>query len=276
MRSGKLLAFAFFLLFTSGIYSQSQEVKNMRFGVGITPQLDWERSGNTNLYKGSGVAGKFGFGLNIEFRITDVVHFTTGIGGTFGGGSVNYGQADTIGYATDKSKNFIALSDINKDIIGTYTNPNNHFYKLNTRSYKTNYVTIPVALKMMTKAIGPLKYYILFGGNLEILTKARATDDVILNFGSSNASSTKLSDQDIYHDCIPVKASLNVGGGAEYTISGTTALVFGINYYRAFTSVTKSPSNYLFDGKPNNTGGMTPVTHKLFGDGFALSIGILF
>jgi hypothetical protein len=292
MRSGKLLAFAIIFSFTSNIFGQTDQ-KNVRFGMLITPQLDWLRSGNIKAYNRDGVNGKFGFGLSLEFRLTDVVHFTTGIGGTFTGGTENYNVGGTqIGYYTDNSTNPspIAIKDLNNElnapVADQVTYAKTHFAnKLQSRAYKATYVTIPVLLKMMTKPIGPLKYFGIFGGNLEVLTGAKGNDQVVLPSGST----TPIADLDISNDCNRFKASLNVGAGAEYVLSGTTALTFGINYYRAFTSLTSSTSGYLIQGNTsgntppqapfapsNNTGGYTNLTHKIYGDGFALTIGFLF
>ncbi len=273
MTTRKLLVFAIALLFS--FHAFSQDNKSMRFGMVITPQLDWERSGNTKLFAHDGVNGKFGFGLTTEFKITDNVHFLTGIGGTFSGGGENYNLQDTVGYFVDKSQNLIKVSDVNG---GSSSLVGGSAYRLIHRDYKTTYVTIPVLLKMMTKPIGPFRYFGEFGGNIEILTKAHANDQVELLTAKGYSSSTvTITDLNIYSDCIPFKASLNVGAGAEYTLSGSTAVVVSLNYYRSFLSLTKSTSEYLIDGHQPSPVGFTPLTnHGIYGDGVALTIGILF
>jgi hypothetical protein len=288
MTTRKLLVFVIALIFSCSVFGQDQ--KGMRFGMVITPQLDWERSGNTKLYAHDGVNGKFGFGLSTEFRITDNVHFLTGIGGTFSGGGENYNFNDTIGYVTDKSQNIIPIKTINGDVSGTNNNTDYHFYKLVHRDYKTTYITIPVALKMMTKQIGALKYFGSFGGNIEILTKAHANDQVI-DMRTNSTATVTITDLNIYSDCIPVKASLNVGAGCEYTLSGSTAVVFSLNYYRSFLSLTRGTSDHLIDNSYHNeritdphpgrldlnTSGANALTnHSIYGDGVALTVGILF
>jgi hypothetical protein len=293
MRTRTLLAFAFILMFSAQTFSQTDQ-KGVRFGMLVTPQIDWLRSGDTKQYAHDGVNGKFGFGLSLEFRLTDVVHFMTGIGGTFAGGGVNYTVGATpIGYYADNAQNPIKISDLNGELnskdyhFDPYWDPSNHSsYKLLSRVYKTTYVTIPVTLKMMTKPIGPLKYFGIFGGNLEVLTGAKATDQVLET--SSNKAFT-LTAIDVKNDCNFFKASLNVGLGAEYTLSGTTALTFGLNYYRAFTSLTNTSSSYLIKGNSNynsdpnqslspahNSGGFSSLSHSTFGDGIALTVGVLF
>jgi len=280
MTTRKLLVFAIASLFS--FHAFSQDNKSMRFGMYITPQLDWERSGNTKLYAHDGVNGKFGFGLSTEFKITDNVHFLTGIGGTFSGGGENYNVGgDTIGYVTDKNQNFIKVSDVNSAPGSTYLNSGNTYYRLIHRDYKTSYVTIPVQLKMMTKPIGPFRYFGEFGGNIEILTKAHANDQVeAFNkaTGTFSENTVTLTDLNIYSDCIPFKASLNVGAGAEYTLSGSTAVVFSLNYLRSFISATSGTSEYLYNGVSNHSSfALNAMSgHSVYGDGVALTIGILF
>ncbi|MFI5151442.1 MAG: outer membrane beta-barrel protein [Bacteroidia bacterium] len=270
MKTRTILVSLFIVMFAA--QSLGQDVKNIRFGMLINPQLDWERSGNSKLYTHDGINGKFGFGLSLEFKITDVVHFQTGLGGTFSGGGENYTASDTVGYVTDRTGVPYKIADVNNN--HTYLATPNHVYRLLHRQYKTSYITIPVMLKMMTKAIGPLKYFGQFGGNLEILTKATADDIVSTDFTTSHTTTnTAIS---IYSDCIPVKASLNVGAGAEYNISGTTSLVVSLNYLRSFTTLTKGTSDYLIDSSTSTGGTFTGLAHKIYGDGFALSIGILF
>jgi hypothetical protein len=290
MRTRNLLVIALALAFSTQL--AAQDSKSVRFGMLITPQIDWMRAGNQKSYLHDGVNGKFGFGLQLEFRLTEVVHLTTGIGGTFCGGGEKYNLGNTeIGYYTDKSQNQVKISELNNELNASPADQFNYWsnhssYKLLSRVYKTTYVTIPLTLKMMTKSIGAMKYFGMFGGNLEILTSAKATDQVT---EASTGKAYTISDIDIKNDCNLFKASLNVGAGAEYTLSGTTALTFGLNYYRAFTSTTSNPSNYLitgngnYNGDPksafspaNNSGGFTGLAHSLYGDGIALTIGILF
>jgi hypothetical protein len=291
MTTRKLIVCAIASLFAVKSFSQSDE-KKTRFGIVLTPQLDWLRTGNAKEYTGNGVAAKFGLGLSMEFKINDVVHFLTGIGGVFGGGTENYNVGSTpIGYYADNSLNPVKISDLNNELNQNAASQTAYFnghqsYKLLTRDYKTTYVTIPLALKMMTKEIGALKYFGIFGGNVEFLTGATATDQIVNTTTNVTSTNTGI---DVKSDCEFFKVGLNIGAGAEYTLSGTTAITFGLNYYRGFTSLTSSSSGYLitgnsnFNGSPqssfspvNNTGGFTSLKHSIYGDGIALTVGILF
>ncbi len=293
MTTRKLLVCAFVFLSSTQFFAQDS--KTVRFGMDITPQIDWLRSGNTKDYLHQGVNGKLGFGLDLEFKITDVVKFSTGIGGTFSGGGESYNTGTTpIGYYMDNSQNPVKISDLNNELNQPVSSQipywsGHQSYRLLSRVYKTTYITIPLTLKMMTKPIGPLKYFGIFGGNIEILASATATDQLINTNPATPNQALTVSGVNMMSDCNLFKASLNVGAGAEYTLSGTTGITFGINYLRAFTSLSSSTSNYLISGNPTyntnpstsfspgaNSGGFTALSHSLYGDAVVLKIGILF
>src|SRR4051812_47543225 len=63
--------------------------KKFRFGIRATPQPSWLKSDNTGS-KGSGAVFGFGFGMIMEFKLSDIIRFQTGVGGDFEGGWITY------------------------------------------------------------------------------------------------------------------------------------------------------------------------------------------
>ncbi len=247
--------------------------KKFRFGLRVAAQPTWLRSDDVKNYANSGTKFGFGFGLNAEFKLTSAVSFSTGIGGDFIGGSQEYKTDNTtLGYAVDKAGSYVEI-DKNWAANGS------KFYSIQSRKVKTTYVTIPLTLKMMTNEISGLKYFGVFGGNLGILTKARAEDQVTLVSGSLPTAGTN-SDMNIYHDCIPVKAELNVGIGTEYRLSGTTSAFLSINYIRGFTNLYRGTSKFLVTDFPNTyVNQISPpmgAKQGALGDMVQINIGILF
>src|SRR4051812_37024014 len=59
--------------------------KKWRFGLRVTPQPSWFSSGDKNNIPAGSIMG-LGFGLNVEYRFSDVAGILTGIGGDFEGG----------------------------------------------------------------------------------------------------------------------------------------------------------------------------------------------
>jgi hypothetical protein len=137
----------------------------------------------------------------------------------------------------------------------------------------------------MTKEFSGLKYYGIFGGEIGVLTKAVAEDDIeqiesITGNEIKYKPVTQNSDLNIMSDCIPVKASWKIGAGAEYNLSGTTNLFVGINYVRCFTNLYRSESKYVVGDFAstviNNVTPRVKAKQGAFGDAIVLNIGILF
>ena len=61
--------------------------KHVRFGLLVTPSVDWYKSGQ-KLTEKDGAGMKFGGGLTVEFRLTNVASLVTGATVNMGGGKV--------------------------------------------------------------------------------------------------------------------------------------------------------------------------------------------
>ena len=277
----KLLYTFIAISFATGIFAQDNS-KSVRFGVFVRGTPTWYgMSTNNNYSKGGAIFGA-GFGLNLEFRVTDVVSFQTGVGGDFDGGKINYaytigsGPAQSTNYATgyilDKTP---ALVDIRNHSYGDFSNGTLYSSRdLLSRRVHTTYVTIPLILKMKTKEISGFKYFVDFGANVGVLAGAKADDNTI--FGLNTATYKGLS---IYKDCNPVRVGLNVGGGAEYRLAGTTSVFLSVNFVNSFISTVKSTSIYNatnVDFSHNSQGTFTYATQKLNTNGIQINIGVLF
>jgi hypothetical protein len=235
---------------------------------------------NNNYSKGGAILGT-GFGLNMEFRISDVVSFQTGIGGDFDGGKIKYnydlGPAANnyaTGYILDKTPSLVEIKGQNLAPNSTISNNlisgQNTFHQLLTRRIHTTYVTIPLVLKMKTREISGFKYFVDFGGHIDVLAGAKANDNT--TDGLSSTSYTGLS---MYKDCIPVRIGLNVGGGAEYRLAGTTSVFMSLNFVNSFISTVKANSVYNFTNVDSH-GNFTYAAQSLKSNGIQINVGFLF
>lgn len=249
------------------------DLKNFRFGLKTTGALTWYAPDDKKKFESGGVSAKGGYGLMMEFRLNKVAVLATGLQVDYDGGKLNFG-------GTTKDTSFYYLSDgallSNKDTAGKdYT-----AYALNSRQYNTTYVTIPLTLKLKTNEIGYLTYYGQFGLNASFRLKNRTDDAVSLTTVSStqpylSAANGTASQNDIDNtkDMQLFKFALNIGGGAEWNLSGSTSLVFGLNWYNGFSNVLKSDSKYLFRTFSHD---FNPTEQKARANAIALSVGILF
>jgi hypothetical protein len=278
----KLLYTFIAISFATTILAQDDS-KSVRFGVFVRGTPTWySMSTNNNYSKGGAIFG-MGFGLNLEFRLTDVVAFQTGVGGDFDGGKINYGTAGSspannyyTGCILDKTPAFV---DITGHSFGDFSaTQNTSIYLKSTRQIHTTYVTIPLILKMKTKEISGFKYFVDFGGTVGVLASAKADDSyTLLPNGLGGEGSFK--GFSMYKDCNPVRVGLNVGGGAEYRLAGTTSVFLSVNFVNSFISTVKSTSIYNFtnvDYSGNSKGTFTYAAQNFKTNGVQINIGILF
>lgn len=228
----KLLISASFILISLTIFAQ--EEPSFHFGVKASPSLAWLRS-DTKGYASDGSKFGFSYGLITDFNFASKYAFSTGIDITYRGG---------------KFKTVQELKDIvNKDsIIST------------SASYVLQYLEIPITLKLKTNEIGSVTYYVQVGVAPGINIRARKSYESTTQTTVSgiprtiNAEESKL---DAQSEINSLNLSMIIGAGVEYTLSGQTVLVGGIQFNNGFLDV--------FDGDP-----------KVNSNYLALTLGILF
>lgn len=286
----KFFSLAIIALFiTKAAVADDDKDKKVRFGLKVTPTPTWLRSNDTKVVDKAGVKFGFGFGLQLEFRLGSTAAFVTGIGGDFLGGKQTYKNGQ--GYVLTEDNKY---KDSEKT---TWTDPpatmamtqsittEDKFYELKSRSVKATYITIPIMLKLMTKDINGMKYFGMFGGNIAVQTKFRASEELSeLKYnavsGKYEASgTTTVNDMRPAGDLIPFNVGLNVGLGFEYNLSGSTSFFMNANYIRGFVNQYQPNSEIMVDQlKDNLNGALKPEKSKqsAFSDGVQLNIGFLF
>ena len=181
---------------------------------------------NDEVFKGDGAKLGLGFGLMLEFGFTSNYYFLTGA------------EINTISV---KSKYEVTGSK------GTFVST-------------VKYVELPLMLKMKTKEIGMMKYFGLFGFKTGLAVSAKNESSATI-LGVTTTTTDKKMD-----DIFPIRESLVIGGGAEYNLSGTTSLVFGISYDNGLTSIFKKKNSKI----------SSVENPKMFSNGVVLTVGILF
>jgi len=264
--------------------------KKFRFGLRVAAEPTWLSSNNNFTTKGKAGFG-FGFGLVTEFKLSDIVHFQTGIGGDFEKASVTY--KNTAFSQANGSSAFYALNSDGdlieaKDGVGTtsYNASTNHNYLVTERKIKATYVTVPLLLKMMTKEISGLRYFGMFGGELGIRTGLKA-DDQVQEISYNGLPPTLIlvdkenSSLDIGKDgsLIPLRFGLNVGLGTEYRISGSTALFINVNYFHSFTNTMRKDSKYMYTKSTTDQNGnmdFSNLKQGLMMRSIRINLGVMF
>lgn len=265
-------------------------IAKVRFGLRISPQPTWFSSGDKNATPAGAKFG-FGFGLNLEFRLSDVAALQTGIGGDFEGGKYTF--------RNDPANNYQVMYLMNEsneliDPNGSTDGVKNKEYKSNTafilkgRTVKTSYVTVPLILKLSTKEYNGFKYFGMFGGEIGVRLKATAEDsyhgsgkfsyynaDTMFVFKSSPGIESQ-SSIDVTKDFSLIRLNFNAGLGAEYRIAGSTSIFVNINYFRCLTNQTRKESNFAFYKTEPSSGKSTYIQQALKASGIRINVGILF
>jgi hypothetical protein len=198
--------------------SFAQNESKLHFGLKAAPSLAWFRTDTKGLNSDGSKFG-FSYGLITEFNFADNYAFVTGIDIAYRGGK--FKQDTNIG-----------------DTIITRTNA----------SYTLQYVEVPITLKFKTNEIGYLTYYLQAGVAPAINIRARQAFETETQQGSV-ITTTEGSGIDIQENINNFNLSMIIGGGVEYTLSGSTVLLLGVQFNNGFLDVfdddSKVNSNFL-------------------------------
>lgn len=289
MKKILLIVSSSLVLANSFLAQDADDDKKFRLGLKVAGQPTWfssNQSGTSKLSTGFG----FGFGLVTEFRLGKTASFVTGIGGDFENGSVKYKYEPStttnnnnysVGYVMDNSGTLKELKDgVNQNDL--LVDGDTYYDGIIERKIKTTHVTIPIALKMMTKEISGFKYFGVFGGEVGVRVKARATDKYTRSYSSTGIGAGSTNENvDIKKDgsLVPIRVGMNVGLGAEYRLSGSTSAFISINYFRSFTNLMRKDSKYMiYDTNVDSNGTTTffRVKQGLLMNAIRINVGVLF
>ncbi len=219
-----------------------------------TPGIYWASTGDA-ASKSNGAKFGFGYGANVEDRLTETIYFVFGL-------NVN---AAGVKYSTNDSTQ--SLKSGTNTLVRSYANTS-------SSNASIQYLQIPLFLKMKTKSIGMMKYYGAFGlgsgfaisnNTAWTRTVAQAPGTAIVGNGSVSSYPTSGTDTKTA-DVNPIRESLLIGAGAEYNLSGSTSITGSLMFDNGFISAIPS-------GKTGPSGSVNPT---LYTKGITLTVGILF
>lgn len=258
----KILILLCALTLAGPLFSQSDmDERKIRFGLFGSPNFGWLKP-NINSFDKSGLQSRIGFGygvmMDLKFSESPNYLFSTGFNITsHGGGLIE--PWDTVIYETQDTLQFFGRLD---------------------RTYRLNYVNVPLLLKMRTNEIGYMTYFGAIGVDVGIRTRARANDDYtwINDVGPSDVDDTDISDHIRF-----MKLALNITLGGEYNLSGNTNLYVGIGWHNTFTNIFRNTdANRILepddDGNPRLLNGQPIPSQqkKAIANYVSLDLGIFF
>ena len=223
--------FALSLLVSLAFSSTAQDSgsdSKFRFGFKVAPSLAWMKP-DVNLFESNGSRIGFIYGLMMDLRIAKNYAFATGLEISYRGGKIKYD------YPYNSSSN------------------NQHTYS-GEDIYSLKYLEIPLSIKMKTNEIGYFTYFGQFGFQPGIKISAKEDFD---QTKTSSSSPKTTEESDVSVDASIINLALLFALGAEYRISGNTAIAASLEFSNGFTDVLtgvnhedtstklKSISNYI-------------------------------
>lgn len=245
------------------------QTKDYKIGVRVSPNVSWIKP-DTKFITNDGNVLRFGFGLVTDIQFTDNYAIGTGLNVFQTGGKLSY-------YQLTNEQSFETVSML-------------------SRTYKLQYGEIPITLKLRTNEIGYITYWGQFGLGLGVNIRAKS-DDVAefrnvrsetnpdapnFPWQESTRPNRIVEDEDIKDQISLFRASLIIGAGIEYSLSGTTSLLIGLTYNNGFTDVLRNnglqsdeSKKITWEGTGTSRG---PVPSKLKGMSnlVELNLGIMF
>lgn len=253
-------------LFATSVSAQA--FRKYKISFRTNPNIGWMVPQNNN-QEFAGSSLRFGFGLSTDILFTENYAIGTGLNVEGMGGKLSYltrktefaGQPEEAAYIVEKERNF-----------------------------NLRYVEIPLTLKLRTNEIGYLTYWGQFGLGLGVNWRALAdeTDNYIRVFQEDTGNWVTTDKADFNDEAIDVsdeinilRASLIIGAGVEYNLSGTTSMVVGLTFNNGFTNVFNRNATGV-ERQPENdqpligSGGPSEFRLKSTNNTIGLTLGLLF
>lgn len=206
----KVLIITIALIFSFGAFAQK-----FSGGLMIGPSIGWLKS-ESNSVKSESSRFSYSWGAFIDRNLSDNFAVSTGIYINEVGGKLQYNDALILEYDGDNGLNEILLSE-------------NSIIK-----YKIRYIETPISLKGMTNEIGHFKYHLKIGLSPMLKWKARADIETL----DANSDYAKYEDRNIPNEVNAFNLAFHVGGGAQFLLGGSTAIIAELVYYNGLLDTT--------------------------------------
>jgi len=228
----KILPVLFFLILASGMQAQ---YKPILFGLRVGINNGWIKP-DTEGFESEGVQVGFTWGFISEFFFMENYAIITGFNVNFNGGKLGYPYQMEIGNDTVMTQGRLY------------------------RKYNLKYIQIPLCLKMQTDISEKLRIFGKIGIGTAFNLSAKATDEFSYEGGTESYPK-----KDIKDDVSLMRESLIVGGGIEWKLKGSTAIIVDLTYDNEF--------NNLLTGQNPALSGSNPKAYHNFVE---LGAGIVF
>lgn len=262
LRSLLVLMFTALLGFQSTAQSDMDDRK-IRFGLHGSPNFGWLQPQIPELSK-DGLQPRigFGYGAMFDYKFSDSPNylFSSGFNITTNGGGISE-PWQTVIEESDTTFSFLGIND---------------------RTYRLQYVNVPLLLKMRTGDVGYMTYFGAIGLDVGVRTRARVNNDYTWQ-GTSALQPDDEEGIDIVDEINFLRLGLNITLGTEYNLTGNTNAYIGAGFHNGFTNVfNRKDINRVLDpagdGYPRLENGDVVVSQQKKASSYyiSLDIGIFF
>ena len=195
-------------IFILTIYLSAGTVKaqKIRFGIFADPVISWF-STDTKETKNSGSRAGFDFGFTFNKYFSKNYSFSTGISLLSAGGR---------------------LVNPDSTIVMKFNNFTTEVLKGESVVYRIQYLAFPVGLKFESNQIGYITIFADIG-----------LDPKVVIGGKADIPSAGIKGESAMNELKRFNLAYHIMAGIEYSLGGTTGLVFGLGFENNFLDVTK-------------------------------------
>lgn len=206
--------------------AQDAADKKIQAGVIINTGISFQQMG-TKIMEKNGVGSDFSIGANVNFSFTPNIGLCTGL--EFDFSSMRYkAESNPIFYRFDDTQ------ILRKD----ESLASSSLFRLEERTQKANYLTIPTMMLFRTNYIGYFRYFGKFGLRNSFLVSSKINDTGALMAGNVEVgAATEATNDNMKRnsELFFYKGALGLAGGAEWNFAGSTCLVAELGYYYGLT-----------------------------------------
>jgi hypothetical protein len=200
----------FVILLLAGRMLNAQDY---RYGIYVSPLISWFKT-NIDEVKNEGARAGFDFFITVERNLTRNWSFTSGLGFITSSGRLKSSEPSVF-----RLPDFTATVAAGEPVI-----------------YKLQYITIPVGIKIKTEEIGYLTYFAEFG-----------LDPKVVVSGKADIPSDHIKGEKAMTEIRRFNMGYHLNGGVDYSIDGSTSIIFGLGFENNFFDITKDVNGQKTD-----------------------------
>jgi len=200
------------LIFPASRIAAQEKIK---FGVFADPVISWFSS-DTKETKNDGSRAGFNFGLNFNSYFAPNYAFSTGLNILNAGGRL--------------------INNTTETLIMEFNNFSDSVMPGMAVTYKARYLSIPIGLKFKSNQIGYITFFTDIGLDPKFLIGAKA-----------DIPSRDIEGETATNELNTFNMSFHIMAGIEYSLGGSTSMVFGLGFENNFLDVTKELNNQPSD-----------------------------